>query len=708
MWAPIWFLPTTSRCPGLRRAPHAAGGPELVASLAEACLEQLHVLEAPLHAAAAPSPGQGAASTVSYMGRQGRGREQGRGGGGALDGQGELLAARDLRLVEQAAQMLVLLVKLRERAGGSSSGSKRSSGSSNRSLQARTEDGPQRRGTEGQRSVADSWEEQREGVGEGEGEGGGSDVVMLPLVHAVSCWGVRLGLASALEPRPLQDLVWALGKLYCPSYDEGHYGDLPYMQAFLQQLGERLEQPGLLSGMAPVGLSMLVYGAAKAGMPYTYGARMQVYGAVAEAARSGGCSPQAVANMAWGLSRSVAVTPAEATAAPQAAAQQQQQQQQGHLQQQQGQEQLPLFAPAGQPHTAGSQPTGAAPPPATHAQPPRRMPDGTQAELLARRTALDALALAATSTAAPQPNPTAGALSTQEGLLRFAPREAANLLGALAALGSLQRHPQLLHQAYAYCAARWLDLGPRDVSELLYSFASAQTNPSHTSTAPSALTQAHQLTSPPAAASSAWGLQHQAGEGWTGGGSPLLGSPPTPPVPLPSEELLALLERRCVDLMPYMEPYQLATALWAWAHLAAAGAGAGGAHQPAELLAAVGARLDDGAAALGAAAGGGEEAEEEAGPSSDRRGSEVWVQLPGEALARLLWALARLQAPLSDAAVGVLCGAVERRVGDLDAQVGARPWFSVASILPYSLLSMNLGTAHVDAVVASNQPTCTL
>eukprot|EP00198_Chlamydomonas_reinhardtii_P010801 XP_001700138.1 predicted protein [Chlamydomonas reinhardtii] len=93
-----------------------------------------------------------------------------------------------------------------------------------------------------------------------------------------------LPAVGCLEPRELQDLVWALGKVVGSVAGSG--GAAGALHALAAALAARLAEPGLLGGMAPVGLSMVVYGMGKMGLPYSDTARL--VGAVAAGLAAGG------------------------------------------------------------------------------------------------------------------------------------------------------------------------------------------------------------------------------------------------------------------------------------------------------------------------------------------------------------------------------------------------------------------------------------
>ncbi|GIL54963.1 hypothetical protein Vafri_10646 [Volvox africanus] len=355
----------------------------------------------------------------------------------------------------------------------------------------------------------------------GSGGGGG----MQRLVEAVAA--TRRTLVPSLDSRSLQDLVWALGKL------GASIQSLPPARQLLVTLMARLAEPGLLDCMSTVGLSMVVYGMGKIGLPYAdMHVRRAVGGAVAAAASASGppgCEPQALANMAWGLSRMASASAAAVTAMASRGA-------------------APSLQPL-QPQTV------------CHTQGPSSSICHSNASDLAACVQL------------------AGAAMRQ--LDRFKPRELANLLGALAALGAFTdpRITPLLDACRTYARLRLRELGPHDVAELLYAYAIASTamvpvlprGSSRPLATSSAAVREPQLLRLP---------RQQIGAAMNTGANttPVAAGIVNASEPLHDSELWALLERRCMEVLPHCPTYQLATMLWAFTHLG---------HRPAGLLSAV-------------------------------------------------------------------------------------------------------------------------
>ncbi|KAG2490831.1 hypothetical protein HYH03_010752 [Edaphochlamys debaryana] len=518
------------------------------------------------------------------------------------------------------------------------------------------------------------------GSGNGSSNGGGSDAgdgaVLLHnlaklgadvapssrLAEAVAAAGLAQGLAAALAPRALQDLVWALGKLG-PAARR-----LPAVRQLVRQLERRLAEPGLLHGMNSVGLSMLVYGMGKIGLPYSAPlAAAAVCGAVAAAVAAPECPPQAVSNMAWGLARSLGggVRDTDMPAAP------------------------PPPPPPGPPRPpvasaarTGAAPTAAGPAALTRPRPgPGRPP---LPSLPPPAVGIAAAAAAAALAAAATPLLSAGALK---------PREAANLLGGLAALAILPTPPApppsspylqppspyttasappttaasalpwiapLLAASTAYVASRVDELGPQDVAELLYTYgtfaAAADASCAAAAAASGAVQRGYgsggqersELAWMAAAALGADGGSAQAGGG-AGAGD--------------WGRALARLEARLVHTLPRAAPYQVATAVWAFGHLAQH-------HRPSQLLEALeGALAGPAEAHTGPGPHRGPTARANSSPRPDGGAAwgEAWADaLPGSQLARMAWGLARLRWEPRAGALQGLSAAAGRRAADMD------------------------------------------
>ncbi|GLI67311.1 hypothetical protein VaNZ11_011497, partial [Volvox africanus] len=361
--------------------------------------------------------------------------------------------------------------------------------------------------------------------------GGGGGSGMQRLVEAIgAAWQT---LVPSLDSRSLQDLVWALGKVGAPIQI------LPPSRQLLVALMARLAEPGLLDCMSTIGLSMVVYGMGKVGLPYTdMHVRRAVAGAVAAAASASGppgCEPQALANMAWGLSRmaSASAGPAVRSAAT--------------VTSMTSQGAAPSLQPM-QPQTL------------CHTQGPSSSICSLNAP---ERAACIQLACAA-----------------MRQLDHFKPRELANLLGGLAALGAFTDPLviPLLDACRTYARLRLRELGPHDVAEVLYAYAIAATAMApvlpHGSSRPvatsSAIVREPQLLRLP---------RQQIGAAVdTGNTTPAAVGIGNALEPLHDSELWALLEQRCMEVLPHCPTYQLATMLWAFTHLG---------HRPASLLSAV-------------------------------------------------------------------------------------------------------------------------
>ncbi|KAG2434920.1 hypothetical protein HYH02_012118 [Chlamydomonas schloesseri] len=438
------------------------------------------------------------------------------------------------------------------------------------------------------------------------------------------------------------------------------------VRALAAALAARLEEPGLLGGMAPVGLSMVVYGMGKMGLQYSDAAvRAAVCEAVAGAARGGGCGPQALANMAWGLSRSlppphllprhaspsgpgavgataagaVSVSSAPSTSPNRAVASSG-----GAL------HRRPLFSQSPPQHAAPSAARGV---PVFPAEAAGRASSGAAADA-AQAAAVEALVAA-----------------SEAQLRAFKPRELANLLGGLTALGAFgdvghSRNPsasasaaagtapaaaaawRLLHASRQYVGARLHDLGPQDVAELLYVYGSVYG--SAVEDEPEEGGEEEEEDEIRAG---------HVGQAAAGGGGAAAGARLWP--------LLRALEARCLELLgcssggdggdsgrggrgrqqqPQPQPqqvqmrgYALGTCLWAFARL----------RYPAQrLVAAVGAGLAAGGEGAAASPSGAQVpafAADLQSPSPTPAGSNnssLAGDMPPQQLARFAWALARL------------------------------------------------------------------
>lgn len=406
------------------------------------------------------------------------------------------------------------------------------------------------------------------------------------LTEAVAASACRSGLAERTSPVSLTDLTWALGKLE-PRHRAG-----PAAEQLLRQLRTRLAQPGLLEGLSPVGLSMVLYGLGRVGDPLPPPLLDAACRAAAAAAASGRSSPQALANTAWALAR---LCRGDAEGGPRV----------------------------------------------------RVRGGGLQHDVLG----------ALASAAAPQ-------------LHRFSPQELANLLAALAGLGALRGRPDMLAAAQgrllqllrpasavpepaAAVAAGWPQRGQRqqvglqDLCDVLYALA----------------------TSAPAAAAHG-SVEPEAELIDVGYGSGCASAPAVLPrgvatdsaVAVASQfrvqsELLVLLAERCAALLPRSTPYQTTTIAWAFARL-------GGAPQQ-PLLTGITQSLLEGVAAAAAAPGG-----DGHGDGVERPGAERAAPLPPARLAQLMWAMAKMRAPLPRAVLLAWSSQLATRTAEFDPQVG--------------------------------------
>ncbi|EFJ41489.1 hypothetical protein VOLCADRAFT_107691 [Volvox carteri f. nagariensis] len=375
---------------------------------------------------------------------------------------------------------------------------------------------------------------------DGGGVGGGG---LQRLAEAVAAAATRQPLVSSLDSRSLQDLIWALGKL------DSSVNRLPAVGQLVSALAARLTEPGLLDHMSPVGLSMVVYGMGKLGVPYPdISVRRAVAAAVAASAPS--CEPQALANMAWGFSRT-----AES-----------------------------ILSPPATPSWSGT-PASAQP------QLRSRLPGWSSTPSPARGSEAPELAACVEL-----------CRSAVRQLDRFKPREAANLLGGLAALGALTdpRVRPLLDAIVSYLHLRLGELGPQDLAELLYVYAIAAA-PAPAASRELVATRHHDWnmvanTRPTDQKVSLLPNAVQEMQAQLSGGHPT-GSAGVPALDvaaatasgvhdvegalhqaLHNSEMWALLEQRCLELLPLSPAYQVATMLWAFAHLT---------HRPTGLLSAV-------------------------------------------------------------------------------------------------------------------------
>ncbi|KXZ54771.1 hypothetical protein GPECTOR_4g841 [Gonium pectorale] len=451
------------------------------------------------------------------------------------------------------------------------------------------------------------------------------------LTEVMAASAVRDGLAAALDARALQDLVWVLGKLH-PSYHT--HGTV---RQLLEQLKDRLAQPGLLAAMTPVGLSMVVYGMGKVGAVYNDPAvRRAVSAAVSAAAARPDCGPQALANMAWGLSRTL--PPLPSPAAPAAVVR-------------------PAAAPGLWPGATHRAVVAAGPGAPGDTVAGAR--SGAVSPVDAADAALIRQALAVLAEAACQQ------------LEAFKPREIANMLGAMATLGALAdpRVGSLLDAARPYLRHRVRQLGPQDLAELLYAYGSAASQASAGAAGAVGAARAVGKVGSGSRASGVGGQQHSAAE------------------------FVELLESRCLAVLPSTPPYQLATMLWGLAHLQ------GGGHRAVRLPAAVAAALErprgapfpilaqeyseqkqgpwqqqrsderryglDSREQHGRSAAAGLGPSEAVPPGLDLGSREA---LPACHLARMLWALAELGARVPRAGLEELCRVLGRRITELDPQ----------------------------------------
>ncbi|GIL82937.1 hypothetical protein Vretifemale_11838 [Volvox reticuliferus] len=352
---------------------------------------------------------------------------------------------------------------------------------------------------------------------------------MQRLAEAIAA--ARQALVPSLDSRSLQDLIWALGKL------GASIKDLPPVRQLLVALMARLAEPGLLDRMSTVGLSMVVYGMGKVGLPYAdmHVRRAVAAAVVAAASESGprGCKPQALANIAWGLSRMASPSAGPAV--------------------------RPAAAVTSQGATLSLQPL----------QPQKRRHAQGSSSSLCDSNAPELAACVELAKAA------------MRQLDHFKPRELANLLGGLAALGTFT-DPQvisLLDACRTYARLRLGELRPHDVAELLYAYAIAATAmapvlPRGSSQPIAAFVRERQLLPLPRqkiGAAMSTDNTTRVADGIVHGLEPLQ-----------DPELWALLERRCMEVLPDCPTYQVATMLWAFTHLG---------HPPASLLSAVVAAL---------------------------------------------------------------------------------------------------------------------
>lgn len=476
-----------------------------------------------------------------------------------------------------------------------------------------------------------------------------------------------LPAVGCLEPRELQDLVWALGKVVGSVAGSG--GAAGALHALAAALAARLAEPGLLGGMAPVGLSMVVYGMGKMGLPYSDTAvRRAVCEAVAGAARGGGCSPQALANMTWGLSRSLpqraprgaaalplglsgvgtAVTAAAvAVAAP------------GATGPNRGAQAVPGTTLQRRPMRLELQPQLQPQPPSAAPVSAAPLLQGTHVVAGGAGHAGGAGAAAVAAADAAQAAAVEALVAAAEPQLRaFKTRELANLLGGLTALGAFlgisdgggvsasaagpaaadpagpgasAAARRLLAASRQYVSARLYDLGPQDVAELLYVYGSV-----YGSAAEDEPEEEEGIDLLAAGAGGGSGVAVTAEEGAVGGEA--AGARLWP--------LLGALEERCLELLGggagggrdrqqqqqhmYMRGYALGTCLWAFARL----------RYPAQRLV--------GAVAAGLAAGGEGAAapafvaDLQLLPAATGISSIPAADMPPPQLARFAWALARL------------------------------------------------------------------
>ncbi|GFR50333.1 hypothetical protein Agub_g12541, partial [Astrephomene gubernaculifera] len=616
------------------------------------------------------------------------------------------------------------------------------------------------------------------------GNSGGSGSGMQRLTEAAAAAAVRYCLVTSLDVRLLQDLIWALGKL------DPSYHSLPPVRQLLTELTARLAEPGLLTGMAPVGLSMVLYGMGKVGLPYTdLNVRQAVCDAVAVAAAAPDCSPQALANMAWGLSRTVRaaltlnpttqssspVPSLASTAAAAAAPPPPPELPRGSL---------PTTSMTAKAAPKSASPTCSVPtvqfPPtvqqASHgalaAVAPVRIPPGGIA-MQANRPAHAAQLphpLSATVLTHDHPNdnllvgtaaagdptgttdPTIPALNralvalteaSERTLPDFKPREMANLLGALAALGALgpthadPRVTRLLAASRRYVRRRLHDMESRDLAEVLYAYGTAVARQEVAEEAAEeemmmvrmammggdlAAVSRRTFVAQSSSSSSSGGHDAQQRSGNGSGDSTVARGEDEDEDDDDGGNNTAFwraLEQRCVAVLPGCGSYQVATLVWGFAR----------AGRPAGPLAAavVGALATRWPPGAWRRAGEEEEPQEREGHKEQREQKEQQQQqeqevykerqqqeregyqkqqqqqqqrsggrggkpsalvldldspaeLPASQLVRLLWGLARWRVGVPPPALRRVCGVLRRRLGEFDTQALLLTTWALASL----------------------------